>query len=81
MDTVQLNEKGNLLYCLGKVDETTYLFTELYTDMAHIKLHGSTDYFKAAGKKQAPFMGDRPSISVLQTVGNGGAKPTPKSCM
>jgi hypothetical protein len=38
--------------------------------------HGKTDYFKAGGKKQAPFFGGKPKVSILQVVGEGGAKPT-----
>jgi hypothetical protein len=42
--------------------------------MEAIKLHGKTDYFKAGGKRQAPFMKGKPHISFLQTVGPSGAK-------
>ena len=81
LNDVQSKEDGNLLYCLGKADETTYVFTELYTNMDAIKLHGGTDYFKAGGKRQGPFMGGKPKISMLQTVGESGAKPTHKAAL
>ena len=78
MDDVQSKESGNLLYCLGKQRKTfksqndyesKCIFTELYTDASAIQLHGSTDYFKAGGKRQAPFIGGKPNVKILQTVG------------
>ncbi len=34
---------------------------------------------KAGGERQGPFMGGKPTVSILQTVGEGGAKPTHKA--
>jgi len=77
LDEVQGKEDGTLLYCLAKQPQSgSYVFTELYTDMGSIKRHGSTKYFKAAGKRQAPCFAGRPQIQMLATVGSGGAKPT-----
>jgi hypothetical protein len=42
--------------------------------MKAITLHGKMDYFKAGGKRQGPFMGGKPRIAFLQTVGPSGAK-------
>ena len=31
---------------------------------------GQTPYFKAMGKRQAPFFAGKPKVTMLQTVGN-----------
>jgi quinol monooxygenase YgiN len=77
LDQVQTREAGNLLYCLAHdTNSPNYVFTELYTDMGAIGLHGKTSYFKDAGQKQGPHFAGRPTFKVLEVVGSGGAKPT-----
>ena len=79
LNDVHSKEPGNLMYCLGRNDkENKFTFLELYTDMAAIGTHGKTAWFKAMGKRQAQFVGGKPIISILQTCGNGGIKPTQK---
>merc|ERR1712032_1123456 len=71
MNDVQTKESGNLLYLLGKdpKDAAKYIFLELYSSSDAINHHGSTDYFKAGGKRQAPFMDGKPNIEILRAVG------------
>eukprot|EP00420_Gonyaulax_spinifera_P017352 CAMPEP_0197898808 /NCGR_PEP_ID=MMETSP1439-20131203/44918_1 /TAXON_ID=66791 /ORGANISM="Gonyaulax spinifera, Strain CCMP409" /LENGTH=207 /DNA_ID=CAMNT_0043519561 /DNA_START=80 /DNA_END=703 /DNA_ORIENTATION=+ len=79
IEEVQAKEKGNLLYCFGKhPKEPKFVVTELYTDKEAIQHHGGTEYFKAGGKRQAPFMGGAPKMSIMEAVGPSGAKPTAK---
>ena len=76
---VHTKEPGTLMYCLGRDEKRKAMtFLELYTDMSAIGTHGKTEYFKAMGKRQIPFLGGKPVISILQTCGNGGIKPTQK---
>lgn len=79
LNDVHSKEPGNLMYCLGRNDkENKFTFLELYTDMAAIGVHGKTDYFKAMGKRQRPFIGGKMAVSILQTCGNGGITATAK---
>ena len=79
LNEVHTKEPGTLMYCLGRDEKrNAMVFLELYTDMAAIGTHGKTAYFKAMGKRQAPFVGGKPIISILQTCGNGGINPTQK---
>lgn len=79
LNDVHSKEPGNLMYCLGRNDkENKFTFLELYTDMAAIGVHGKTDYFKAMGKRQRPFLGGKMAVSILQTCGNGGITATAK---
>jgi quinol monooxygenase YgiN len=68
---VRANEPGNLAYQLTKsrTDPNTYKVLELYTDEDAVKLHGGTDYFKAAGPKFAAVLGGRPEVEYLDGVG------------
>jgi quinol monooxygenase YgiN len=68
---VRANEPGNLAYQLTKsrTDPNTYKVLELYKDEDAVKLHGGTDYFKAAGPKMGPCLAGRPEIEYLDGVG------------
>jgi quinol monooxygenase YgiN len=68
---VRANEPGNLAYQLTKsrTDPNTYKVLELYTDEDAVKLHGGTEYFKAAGPKMGPCLAGRPEIEYLDGVG------------
>jgi quinol monooxygenase YgiN len=68
---VRANEPGNLAYQLTKsrTDPNTYKVLELYKDEDAVKLHGGTEYFKAAGPKMGPCLAGRPEIEYLDGVG------------
>ena len=68
---VRANEPGNLAYSLTKsrTEPNTYKFLELYVDQEALKLHGGTDYFKAAGPKFAGVLAGPPEIEYLDGVG------------
>jgi len=67
---VHSKEPGCLLYCLGRDEEQSkFVFLELYTGMPAIQAHGQTPYFKAMGKRQAPFFAGKPKVTMLVTVG------------
>ena len=40
---------------------------------AALQAHGKTDYFKAAGKKQAPLFGGPPALKIFSPIGPSGA--------
>jgi len=67
---VRANEPGNLMYQLtrSRTEAGTYKVLELYKDADALKLHGGTDYFKAAGAKMGPCMAGRPEIEYLDAV-------------
>ena len=76
---VHTKEDGNLMYCLCKDDKgENIVFLELYTDMAAVGHHGKTEWFKALGKRQRPYLSGKPHISLLEIVGVGGIQPTAK---
>ena len=64
------NEQGCLFYSLNrsKTDPQTYKVLEQYKTMDDVKLHGQTDYFKAANAKLAAFVAAAPDIEVLDGV-------------
>jgi quinol monooxygenase YgiN len=68
---VRANEPGNLAYQLtrSRTDPNTYKVLELYKDEEAVKLHGGTEYFKAAGPKMGPCLAGRPEIEYLDGVG------------
>ena len=68
---VRANEPGNVLYQLTRSREAAnvYKVLELYTDEDAVKLHGGTEYFKAAGPKMGPCLAGRPEIEYLDGVG------------
>ena len=67
---VRANEPGNVAYQLTKSrsNPQVYKVLELYVDQDALTSHGQTDYFKAAGPKLGPCMGDRPEIEYLDGV-------------
>ena len=79
LNEVHTKEPGTLMYCLGRDEKRNAMtFLELYTDMAAIGTHGKTAWFKAMGEATSPICWGKPIISILQTCGNGGIKPTQK---
>eukprot|EP00656_Telonema_subtile_P035343 TRINITY_DN39329_c0_g1_i1.p1 TRINITY_DN39329_c0_g1~~TRINITY_DN39329_c0_g1_i1.p1 ORF type:complete len:140 (-),score=32.54 TRINITY_DN39329_c0_g1_i1:98-490(-) len=73
---VHQNEPGCFLFALGKSkDEAgSYRFVELYQNGAAIKAHVATNYFGAAQQTQAPLI-ESSEVTVLEVVGNSGARP------
>lgn len=67
---VRANEPGNLMYQLTKsrTDGNTYKVLELYKDEDAVKVHGGTEYFKAAGAKMGACLAGRPEIEYLDGV-------------
>ncbi len=67
---VRAKEPGNLMYQLtrSRTEAGVYKVLELYQDEAALKLHGGTDYFKAAGVRMGPCMAGRPDIEYLDAV-------------
>ncbi|MDR3509951.1 MAG: putative quinol monooxygenase [Caulobacteraceae bacterium] len=67
---VKANEPGNLAYQLtrSRTEPGIYKVLELYKDEDALKLHGGTEYFKAAGAQMGPFMAGRPEIEYLDAV-------------
>lgn len=67
---VRANEPGNLMYQLTKsrTEPNTYKVLELYKDEDAVKVHGGTEYFKAAGGKMGPCLAGRPEIEYLDGV-------------
>ena len=67
-EQVTKNEDGNLFYSFFKAAEGEYVVLESYKDEAALAAHGSTDYFKAAGKKMAGFMAGPPDIKRMPSI-------------
>ncbi len=63
-------DKGALAYSLNKVkdDPNTFYIVERYEDQEAVKLHGSTDHFKAFGAKLPPCLAGRPEIIMLEEI-------------
>ena len=63
-------DKGTLAYSLNKVSKEPGVFyiVERYEDQDALKLHGSTDHFKAFGAKLPPCLDGRPEITMLEEI-------------
>ena len=63
-------DKGTLAYSLNRVnnDPNTFYFMERYEDQDALKLHGSTDHFKAFSAKVPPCLAGRPEIIMLEEI-------------
>ncbi|MBW2622659.1 MAG: antibiotic biosynthesis monooxygenase [Deltaproteobacteria bacterium] len=63
-------DKGALAYSLNKVNSEPNVFyiVERYEDQEAVKLHGSTDHFKAFNAKVPPFLAGRPEIIMLEEI-------------
>ena len=66
---VRANEPDNQLYKLCKDATGRYVVMELYTDAAAIEAHGSSDHFRAAGKRFAGLMAGAPEIERMEVIG------------
>jgi len=67
---VKANEAGCLIYQLTKsrTDPNTYKVLELYASEEALKVHGSSDYFRAAGPGIGACLAGRPEIEYLDAV-------------
>ena len=63
-------EKGTLAYSLNKAnnDPHTFYIVERYEDQEAVKLHTSTDHFKAFNAKVPPCLAGRPEIIMLEEI-------------
>ena len=66
---VRANEPDNQLYTLCKDATGRYVVMELYTDAAAIEAHGSSEHFRAAGKRFAGLMAGAPEIERMEVIG------------
>jgi quinol monooxygenase YgiN len=64
-------EPGVLIYQLTKsrAEPGVYKVLEIYKDEAALKLHGATDYFKAAWPNLAGALAGKPEVEMLDGVG------------
>ena len=64
------NDPGTEMYniCVDKNDPNTIVVVEAYADADALKLHGSTDHFKATNKKLGGVVGGRPEISRMEVL-------------
>jgi len=67
---VRANEPGALMYQLTKsrAEPDTYKVLELYKDDEAVKLHGGTEYFKAAFGEMRQCLAGRPEVEYLDGV-------------
>jgi quinol monooxygenase YgiN len=68
---VHAREPDTKVYQIAKdpKNPAIYKMLELYTDMDAFKLHGSTDYFKAAFPILSGFMAEPVRLDILETLG------------
>lgn len=67
---VHANEPNTLAYILhkDKKDSRTFVFYEKYKSEDDVKTHGSSEYFKEAGKKMASCMDGKAEIQFLEEL-------------
>ena len=67
---VRANEAGCLMYQLTKsrTEPNTYKVLEMYASDEALKVHGSSDYFRAAGPGIGACLAGRPEIEYLDAV-------------
>lgn len=67
---VKANEAGCIVYQLTKsrTEPNTYKVLELYASEEALKVHGSSDYFRAAGPGIGACLAGRPEIEYLDAV-------------
>jgi quinol monooxygenase YgiN len=64
------NDKGTEMYkiCVDKNAPDTLTVVEAYADADALKLHGSTDHFKACSAKLGGVIAGRPEISRMEVL-------------
>ena len=64
------NDEGTQMYsiCVDKNAPNTLVVVERYADDAALKLHGSTDHFKACSQKLGGVVAGRPEISKMEVL-------------
>ena len=67
---VKANEAGCLMYQLtrSRTEPNTYKVLEMYASDDALKVHGSSDYFRAAGPGIGACLAGRPEIEYLDAV-------------
>lgn len=67
---VKANEPGNHMYQLtrSRTEPRTYKVMEMYADQAAFDAHGSSEHYKAGGRKLRDLVDARPEIELLDTV-------------
>jgi quinol monooxygenase YgiN len=67
---VKANEAGCIVYQLTKsrAEPNTYKVLEMYASEEALKVHGSSDYFRAAGPGIGACLAGRPEIEYLDAV-------------
>lgn len=68
---VKAKEPGNQMYQLtrSRTEPRTYKVLEMYDDQAAFEAHGSSEHYKAGGRKLRDLVEGRPEIEVLDTLG------------
>jgi quinol monooxygenase YgiN len=69
-DAVRANEPGNVFYTLtrSRSNPQVYKVLERYVSQDAMNIHGSSDYFKAAGLKLAPCLAGAPELEYLDAL-------------
>ena len=77
IETVSNSEPGTLIYALHQQrgEPGTFVFYELYADDDALQGHSTSDAMKALQGKLAGLIGDRPTITMLETVAAKGLPP------
>ena len=67
---VRANEPGNVFYTLtrSRSNPQVYKVLERYVSQDAMNIHGSSDYFKAAGPKLAPCLAGAPEVEYLDAL-------------
>ena len=67
---VRANEPGNVFYTLtrSRSNPQVYKVLERYVSQDAMNIHGSSDYFKAAGLKLAPCLASAPELEYLDAL-------------
>ncbi|MBU4053653.1 MAG: antibiotic biosynthesis monooxygenase [Proteobacteria bacterium] len=64
------NDEGTQMYsiCVDSKNPNILVVVERYADEAAVKLHGSTDHFKACSQKLGAVIAGRPEISKMDVL-------------
>ena len=67
---VKANEPGNHMYQLtrSRAEPRIYKVLEMYADQAAFEAHGSSEHYKAGGRKLRDLVEGRPEVEVLDAV-------------
>ena len=67
---VKASEQGNEMYSLfrSKLDPSTYVVMEVYTDQSAVDAHNKTDHFRAAMRKIGSMLAGPADIKFFEQV-------------